>query len=265
VVGPTPTGAGGRRDLTVVGSPRPASLPSHLRLVEVVGTGGAGTVWRARDRRAGRDVAVKVVDLGGPDGAGRFESEVRALARLRGLPGIVAVEAVGVGDDAQAWIVSELWSGGSLADRPRPVPPDVVVEVGVVVAAALAGAHGVGVVHGDVTPANVLLDGRGGAGLCDFGLAVLAGPQEGSVPAFTPAYSAPERLEGSPPSAAGDVFGLGATLRAVAGPVRGLDEVVARCCAPDPGERPAAAAVADLLASERRRRSRATRGGVDGG
>ena len=253
-----------------------AGLPRYLRLVEVVGTGGSGTVWRARDRRAGRDVAVKLIELGngsgdgGPDRTDRFEREARALARLRGVPGVVAVHALGRDGEGRAWIVTDLWPGGTLADRSFPVPAGEVVAMGEVLAGALSRAHALEVVHGDVTPANVLLDGRGGVGLADFGVAVLLGgrsvpgaagsPSPLTPPPFTPDHAAPEVRDGAGPSPASDVFGLGATLRAATGPARGLDEVLARCCDPDPARRPTAAGARELLAAERRRRDRATRG-----
>jgi serine/threonine protein kinase len=245
-------------------------LPTHVRLVEVVGTGGSGTVWRARDRRAGRDVAVKVIEPGsGSDpGLERFEREARALARLRGVPGVVAVHALGRDGDGRAWIVTDLWPGGTLADRSVPVPAEEVVAMGEVLAGALARAHELEVVHGDVTPANVLLDGRGGVGLADFGVAVLLGgrsPAPNTAPPFTPAYAAPEVRDGAGPSPASDVYGLGATLREAAGPVRGLDDVLARCCGADPARRPTAAEVRAMLATEDRRRARATRGRPGGG
>lgn len=274
---------------------RPASLPGHLRLIDVVGTGGSATVWRARDRRRGRDVAVKVIELGS-DGAGdplevawlgdRFEREARALARLGDHPGVLSVHSVGVGDDGRAWLVTDLLPGGSLADRvlgpvpPVPLDPDRGVRLGLDLAEALAHAHAHGVVHGDVSPSNVLFDGEGAGGgrgvLADFGLArVQESGRDGSVVdgALTPAYAAPERHRGAPPTPASDVYGLGATLwAALAGTPpgavgvaraaevpRGVDEVLTACCRRSPADRPSAIEVHRSLSAEQRRRARVRR------
>ena len=287
---------------------RPASLPAHVRLIDVVGTGGSGTVWRARDRLAGRDVAVKVIDLPGGRSSGdpasigradRFEREARALARLGDHPGILTVRMVGIDDDGRAWLVTDLLSGGSLATRvfgsgaPSPLSADQAVQVGTQVAGALAHAHALDVVHGDVTPANVLLaddgdvagdadgDSTGSAVLADFGLAVVPDPGDAGSKAadgaLTPAYAAPERRAGAGPSPADDVHGLGATLwAAVTGAVpgprsgptadplgrdlpRGLADVLVACCSPTASGRPTAAEAERLLIEERRRRSRTRR------
>jgi serine/threonine protein kinase len=273
---------------------RPASLPAHVRLVEPIGAGGSGIVWRARDRRAGRDVAVKVVALGaGPGGAERrerFEREARALARLGAHPAIPTVHQLGVGPDGMAWLVTDLVADGSLArrvDAGGALPVDATLVIGTGIAAALDHAHRQGVVHGDVTPANVLLRADGTAVLADLGAAALdaaalgattlgaavaspgaTAPEPSPGGGITPAFAAPERLDGAPATAATDVFGLGATLRfAATGRLgaaddvpRGLDGVVRRCCAPDAGARPTAAEAAALLADERRRRAGRRRG-----
>lgn len=268
----------------------------------VIGTGGSATVWRARDRRVGQDVAVKVIELSAADPRGhptvagraeRFEREARALARLGEHPGILTVRMVGVGDDGRAWLVTDLVTGGSLATRvfgsaaPTPLTADRAVEVGAQVANALAHAHALDVVHGDVTPANVLIDGDGDGDLvdrvvlADFGLAVVQGPGVAGPAAVdgahTPAYAAPERLAGDGPSPPDDVHGLGATLWAaitgvVPGPVsgptadplgrdlpRGVADVLVACCRPTASERPTAAEAERLLIAERRRRSRTRR------
>jgi eukaryotic-like serine/threonine-protein kinase len=260
---------------------RPSSLPSHLQLVREIGRGGSATVWQARDRRSGVDVAVKVLSLRGVggvtserEGFERFEHEARALARLDGHPGVLTVRALGVGDDGVGWIVTELLPGDTLADRlaEGPCRPDDVIETGMRLADALAAAHAAEVVHGDVTPANVLFRADGGAVLSDFGLALVqvgGGGTDGTGRGLTPAYAAPERRGGGAPTAASDVHGLGATLLAAATgstgmtgrPVpRGLDAILGTCVATDPSGRPSAAELVRLLGGERRRRGRARRG-----
>lgn len=216
----------GRGDDPPAGDRRPAvavpDLPARFQLLEPLAEGGTSTVWAGRDRAAGRDVVVKVVPLpagagaaGREDLAARVESEVRALARLRDHPGLATVRAAGVGPQA-AWVVSDRVAGPTLAAVAAAGPMDAVAvaRIGAGVAAALAAAHGVGVVHGDLSPANVVL-APGGSGACpavvvDLGLASVDGataPRGG-----TPGVLAPERAAGGPPTRAGDVFGLAATL-----------------------------------------------------
>lgn len=265
---------------------RPTSLPPHLRLVCPLGSGGSATVFRGRDRRAGRDVAVKVLEVGSdPANRARFEHEARALARLATVPGVVGVRSMGVGEDGVAWIVCDLMAGGSLADRvdDGPLAEAQVVQVGRSVAAALGRAHDLDVVHGDVTPSNVLFDARGVAWLADFGLAELGDPAPAvdrgtGAPlddrAVTPAFAAPERRAGDPATAASDVYGLGATLWAAScgspppgpgapAPVavpRRLHRVLAPCIASDPADRPGPQQVAAGLADLERRAGRTGRG-----
>ena len=264
---------------------RPTSLPPHLRLVRPLGSGGSATVFLGRDRRAGRDVAVKVLEVGSdPANRARFEHEARALARLATVPGVVAVRSMGVGEDGVAWIVCDLMTGGSLADRLHdgPLAEADVAQVGRSVAAALGRAHDLDVIHGDVTPANVLFDDRGVARLADFGMASLGDPAPavdggtGAPPrdrAVTPAFAAPERRAGDPATAASDVYGMGATLWAAscgtppAGPAapapvavpRRLHRVLAPCIASDPAARPGPRQVAAGLADLERRTGRSGR------
>lgn len=280
------TGGGVRRDVGMA----PTGLPPHIRVLGPVGSGGSSTVWRARDRRSGRDVAVKVVDLrarGGPDrdlggddaGEGasaevgcleRFQAELRALARLAGHPNVLEVHAAGV-DDGHGWIVTPL-AESSLADEVRrrgPFDASALIGLAVDVSSGLAAAHEMEVVHGDLTPANVvLLDDR--AVLADFGLAVVqAGPGSDRTGA-TPGWAAPERLDGSAPTTSSDVYGFGATLWTAAtgrrppvhrppstSPVpRGVDAIVAACTEHDATRRPGAAEVRRRAEAERHRRRR---------
>lgn len=242
----------------------PDNLPTHLVVGEVLAVGGTATVWRGRDRRRGRDVVVKVVDPGGGPGAddrrARAEREARALVRLAGTPGIAAVAEVGTDARGRSWMVCDLVDGPTLAalvaETPSgPLDSGTAASLLRRLATALTAAHGAGVVHGDVSPANVVLSADGPV-LVDFGVGGLDRPSADR--ALTPAYAAPERRRGAPPSPAADVYGLGATVwaglcghpPAAAGdplPVTvpaSLATVLAACTAADPAARPVAAALA---------------------
>ena len=187
----------------------PAGLPTRLRPVEVLGRGAQGVVWAARDTAAGRDVAVKLIAA--PE-ADRFETEARALARLRDVPGIVGVIELGRTARGVGWLVTELVPGGTLADRGQStlrVPE--LAAIGERLASGLAIAHERGVHHGDITPANVVLDAHGRAELVDFAMASLDA-EPGRPPGCTPRFAAPERLRGAAPDPASDVHTLAATL-----------------------------------------------------
>ena len=136
-----------------------------------------GRVFRARDERLGRAVAVKVLrpeSAADPDFRARFAREARTLARLEH-PGIVAVHDFGTTAAGDAYLVMQLVSGGSLARRlPLPVPE--AIDVAHQVCEALAYAHGRGVVHRDIKPENVLIGDDGRARLSDFGIARLLEP-----------------------------------------------------------------------------------------
>lgn len=196
------------------------SLAGRYRLDALIGSGGFATVFRARDLRLERDVAVKVLlpnHVTDAVTATRFEQEARTLAAVAH-PNVVAIHDVAPGDpraDEEPFLVMDLCEGGSLAGRLAAsgngaVQPDALVPILVDVASGLAALHAIGIVHRDLKPSNILLaDGR--ARIADLGIAV-AGPSELTAVGTTIgtlAYLAPEQLEGEPANAASDVHALG--------------------------------------------------------
>ncbi|GAA5068112.1 putative Ser/Thr protein kinase [Thermocatellispora tengchongensis] len=197
-------------------------LAGRYELRAPLGQGGMGVVWRAWDGVLHQTVAVKEVLLVA-DPARREESlrrtmrEARSAARLRGHPGIVTVYDV-VEEDGVPWIVMELVEGRSLAEEIReagPLPEDRVMEIGARVLAALAAAHEAGVVHRDVKPGNILISGDRVV-LTDFGIAAGASRETSELTGGnligTPAYLAPELIEGHRAGPASDLWALGVTL-----------------------------------------------------
>jgi len=186
-------------------------LASRYRLVERIDEGGAGEVWRARDEKLDRDVAVKLL---GPDAddafRARFADEARRAAAVVH-PNVVTVFDEGR-DGADAFMVMELVSGKTLreivAER-GPLPAHEVARLIRQVAAALDAAHAAGVIHCDVKPANVIVDREGLAKLTDFGIARAARDRDEQELLGTARYIAPERVEGGPVTARTDVYGLG--------------------------------------------------------
>ncbi len=152
----------------------PGSKLGPYEILAPLGAGGMGEVWRARDNRLGRDVAVKVL----PDAVSndsralaRFESEARAVAALSH-PNILALFDIGEANGVQ-YAVTELLEGETLRALVSrgPLPVRRALEIAHEIAEALAAAHGKGIVHRDVKPENVFLAGNGHAKLLDFGLA----------------------------------------------------------------------------------------------
>ncbi|MDX3105429.1 serine/threonine-protein kinase [Nonomuraea angiospora] len=196
-------------------------LAGRYRLIERLGQGGAGTVWRAIDEILDRQVAAKQVRV--PEGLTPRERaefadlaihEARSAGRLRD-PAIVLVHDV-VLEGGQPWIIMDLVSGRSLdkvIKEQGPLPPGFVAAVGLRVLSALEVAHAHGMLHQDVKPANILLDFDGSAMLTDFGIATPVGGQGGRFGgAGSPGYMAPERLNEQPSSPASDLWSLGASL-----------------------------------------------------
>lgn len=252
-------------------------LSGRYRLGERAGSGGMADVHRATDELLGREVAVKVLRASDAD-RDRFAEEACTVARLNH-PGIVTVLDAGLDED-RPFIVMELVDGPTLAQAlaAGPLDPDRVRAIGEDVAAALAYAHAQGIVHRDVKPGNVLLRPDGTACLADFGIACLVGRSlvhttEGLV-VGSPAYVAPEQVAMEEVGPAADVYSLGLVLlealtgrRAFEG--TGVEVAYARMrsaptipvslgtpwvttlaamTARDPAERPAAGAVAGMLA-----------------
>ena len=186
-------------------------LASRYRLVERIDEGGAGEVWRARDEKLDRDVAIKLL---GPDAddafRARFADEARRAAAVVH-PNVVTVFDEGR-DGADAFMVMELVPGKTLreivAER-GPLPAHEVARLIRQVAAALDAAHAAGVIHCDVKPANVIVDREGLAKLTDFGIARAARDRDEQELLGTARYIAPERVEGGPVTARTDVYGLG--------------------------------------------------------
>ncbi|GGO09337.1 serine/threonine-protein kinase [Microbispora bryophytorum] len=193
----------------------------------ILGQGGFGVVYRARQLAVGREVALKVDNrvLVSDRDRRRFMREVTSAGALSGHPHVADVYDAGVLPDGRPYMVLELCPNGSLADRLReagPLAPREVRDIGVKIADALAAAHAVGVLHRDVKPANILVNSYGMVALSDFGLATMPG-QGGAAPgevsvtreSLTPAYAPPEAFDLTEPTAAGDVYALSATLYAL--------------------------------------------------
>ncbi|QDC12762.1 kelch repeat-containing protein [Rhodococcus ruber] len=187
----------------------------------VVGRGGFGVVYRCRQRSLGRTVAIKVLssDLDA-ENRERFLREGFAMGGLSGHPNIVNILQVGVTSTGRPYIVMPYHPNDSLAVRVRrdgPMPWWDVVRVGVKLAGALETAHRAGTLHRDVKPANILVTEYGEPQLTDFGIARIAGGFETATGAFTGslAFTAPEVLEGKPPTPASDIYGLGAAMFAL--------------------------------------------------
>lgn len=189
----------------------------------VLGRGAFGVVYRAWQPALQRPVAVKVLSGAfDPPALRRFERECATVGSLSGEPGIVTVYAAGRTSDGSPFLVMPYLPGGSLADRlgAGPLPPGEVASIGVAIARALGSAHRRGVLHLDVKPANVLLDTEGRPHLADFGIArFVDAEQQGhtATVAGTPGFAAPEIFDGRTPTPRSDVYGVGATLHALAG------------------------------------------------
>src|ERR1700733_161341 len=146
-------------------------------IVAPIGAGGMGEVYRARDTRLGRDVALKILPESfsrEPDRLRRFEQEARSVAALNH-PNILAIHDIGQ-DNGSPFLVSELLEGESLRaalDR-GPLPQRKTIEYGVQIAHGLAAAHEKGIVHRDLKPENIFVTKDGRIKILDFGLAKLA-------------------------------------------------------------------------------------------
>jgi serine/threonine protein kinase len=195
----------------------------HYKVMQFLGEGGMGTVYRVEHSVLGRQYALKVLRARvverDKDAAENFVREARTAARVHH-PNIVDVFDFGYVPDGRPYFVMELLEGESLAEKVGrgPLPPAEVVTITRQLATALAAAHDRGVIHADVTPNNVLVVGGEDihVKLVDFGLAKLAG--EGlrdENPEFvlgTPAYISPEQLRGLAPTDRSDQYGLGAVV-----------------------------------------------------
>jgi tRNA A-37 threonylcarbamoyl transferase component Bud32 len=258
---------------------------SRYAIVQELGRGASATVYLARDAALGLDLALKVLHpRRGADAAEadrRFFHEARTVAGLRHA-GVVAIYDI---DEPARTLVMEHLPGGTLRDRLRALAPAGLAAADALALArglldALAYVHGHGVVHGDLTPRNLLLRAPAPAALApvlvDFGIARAGGaePHAGEQPAGTPLYLAPEQLRGAPSSESSDLFAAGAVLwEALAGrsmrtqadlvrespwsrPLpaetaartpRALVRAIEQLTAAEPADRPASAAAARAL------------------
>ncbi|HEX6358794.1 serine/threonine-protein kinase [Actinophytocola sp.] len=226
-------------------------IASRYRLEETIGAGGMGEVWRATDLELRRVVAMKQATTGNGE-------ETRREARIgAGLhhPNIISVFDVVTEDDRQ-WLVMEYLPARSLADVCRadgPIPPDQAAHIGAQIATALAAMHDKGMVHRDITPANILVTDDGTAKLADLGITAwdevtLTGTARSGG---TPGYTAPEVLAGHRATAASDLYSLGVTLSAVGEghpqTDKRVDGAITALTDPNPAHRPTAGKAAQLL------------------
>ena len=199
-------------------------IASRYHLLEPIGRGGMGIVWRAHDELLDREVAVKEVryaDMLGEDNQEDFNRRTKREARAAGRlthPNVVVVHDV-VEEDGRPWIVMQLVESRSLGKVLRqdgPLPPERVAEIGLQVLEALRAAHAQGVLHRDVKPENVLLADDGRVVLTDFGIATLEAETALTMTgiAGTPAFIPPERIKGGSAQRESDLWSLGATLYA---------------------------------------------------
>ncbi|MFN2386019.1 MAG: protein kinase [Thermoanaerobaculia bacterium] len=210
------------------------STGSHLGPYEILaplGAGGMGEVYRARDERLKREVAVKVLPpalSSDPDRLSRFEKEAQAAGSLNH-PNILAIHDIGT-HDGSPYIVSELLEGETLRSRLAAggIPPRKAIGHAIQIAQGLAAAHERGIVHRDLKPENIFVTPDGRVKILDFGLAKLTQPAEGgagetNLPTASPGtepgmvlgtlgYMSPEQVRGKTADARSDIFSFGAIL-----------------------------------------------------
>jgi Tol biopolymer transport system component len=201
----------------------------HYRIVDKIGEGGMGEVYRAHDERLDRDVAIKILHASvaqDADRLARFEREAKAVARLDH-PNILAIHDFGT-DEGVTYAVTELLDGQNLR---QSIPASGMswqkaVEIGAAIADGLAAAHGKHIVHRDLKPENVFVTSDARIKVLDFGLAQIKEPvdEEAKTATLTPAgtvagtvmgtmgYMSPEQLRGEPADARSDIFSLGCVL-----------------------------------------------------
>ncbi len=194
-----------------------AVLGGRYRIVALLGQGGMGEVYRAEDLQLDQPVALKLLPerlSHNPEALARFRNEVRT-ARQVSHPNVCRVYDLTEIDGLYV-LTMEYVDGedlGKLLRRIGRLPPDKALEIARKLCAGLAAAHEKGVLHRDLKPGNIMLDGRGQVLLTDFGLAGIAGEIEGSeVRNGTPAYMAPEQLAGLEVTARSDLYALGLVL-----------------------------------------------------
>jgi serine/threonine-protein kinase len=191
-------------------------LPDRYAGPRLIGHGGMGEIYLARDRELGREVAIKLLDerfAGDESLRQRFQREALTAARLSGQPHVVTIFDVGEWR-GRPFIVMEYLPGGTLADRARKRPLDRGQALAWLsqAAAALDAAHGAGIVHRDVKPPNLLFDARGQLQVVDFGIARAVDDTMGMTAAGTilgtAGYLSPEQARGEPASPASDRYAL---------------------------------------------------------
>ncbi len=251
-------------------------IDGYSDLVQVA-RGGFGVVYRARQDRHGRVVALKLLEVADLDkrARNRFARECVAMGSLSWHPNVVALFDSGITAGGHPYLAMEFLEAGSLSDRLRegPLPWEEAVTAGVQVAGALGAAHAAGTLHRDLKPENVMVGPFGEAKLADFGIAAIAGTGRTTTgrASFTVAHVAPEVLRGHRPDERADLYGLASTfhtlvsgsspfagdpdepvatqmLRVIEAPVprlagvpEALADLVVRTLAKDPGDRPASA------------------------
>ncbi|WP_280723902.1 serine/threonine-protein kinase [Kitasatospora sp. MAA4] len=210
------------------GGPETRLIDGRFELLNQLGGGGMGLVWRARDCALEREVALKEVRTGDPamaaaDPAGQLEMrervlrEARSLARLQNPNVVIIHHIVDTAEHAHPWLVMELVGGGSLADRLAQGPLSVpeAARIGRGVLSALRAAHAAGIQHRDVKPGNVLLRTDGTPVLTDFGIAAVHGSATLTATGAligSPEYIAPERIRGEEGNPSSDLWSLGMML-----------------------------------------------------
>jgi tetratricopeptide (TPR) repeat protein/tRNA A-37 threonylcarbamoyl transferase component Bud32 len=206
--------------------PGPGDVLGHFRLIEQIGAGGMGIVYRARDQRLDRDVAVKVLNektLAEKSSRQRFRHEALVLGRLSH-PNVEIVYDFHT-ENGLDYLVLEFVAGQSLDERlkGRPLADAEVTRLGLQMAQGLAAAHAQGVIHGDLKPSNLRVTPENVLKILDFGLAqILASPDAKTLTdddssgamayGGTPPYMSPEQIEGQTPDKLSDIYSAGVVL-----------------------------------------------------
>ncbi|MBZ0111420.1 MAG: serine/threonine protein kinase [Thermoanaerobaculia bacterium] len=191
-------------------------LDARYRIINRIGRGGMGEVYRAEDLKLGEHVALKFLPSTlsrDASALARLHREVRTARRISH-PNVVRVHDIGEAE-GETFLSMELVSGedlSSLISRIGRLPEEKGIALARQICAGLAAAHEKGVLHRDLKPANILIDGKGNARITDFGIAELVSEQEAGVIAGTPAYMAPEQLAGERLTVESEFFSLGLVL-----------------------------------------------------